>query len=284
MARSLAVANRVTDDAWLQHKVLGMALKQLAETEREVTPAEVTCDLVQSLSKTLGSADPFQKERDDWFAELEAIIPDVRRVIANSTSPIVAAATAAARANIFDDERASPGKIREELHRIGFKSPDEPSTDELAVSDWEDFAKDLSEAKDLLFAPDSGPELFFDRLFIEELVKVNPSLQITCVVRSTRTLLDANQEDADRAELAKWPGVVEVVDPGATVIGLPVNDCSREFRERYESADLVLAKGQAHFETLSDLEIRAYFLLRVKCEVFARHQGTRVGDAVLLRS
>lgn len=283
VARSLAVAARVTDDKWLQHKVLGKAMTELSETERDATPAEVMCGLVQLLSKTLGSPDPFQKEREEWFTELESVTPAVETLIAGSSDPLRTALTVAARVNVFDDERVTARRIRDELQKVGFKAPDEPCPDALAFSDYEDFKKDLAEANELLFVHDSATELPFDRLLFAQLRAVRPELRITSVVRAQRTLLDASREDAERFELSKWPGVVEVIDPGATVIGLPFNDCSREFRDIFDRSDLVLAKGQAHFETLDDLDKRAYFLLRVKCGVFARSQGSRVGDLLFFR-
>ena len=56
-----------------------------------------------------------------------------------------------------------------------------------------------------------------------------------------------------------------------------------QFREVFEAADLILAKGQASFETLADDEKTVYFLFRVKCEVMARAQGAEIGDLVFSR-
>ncbi len=79
-------------------------------------------------------------------------------------------------------------------------------------------------------------------------------------------------------------GVTRVIDPGISALGIPLNECTREFRDQFESADLVLGKGQAHYETLADGEITSYFLMRVKCQVMAKHQGVSVADIVLVKS
>ena len=65
--------------------------------------------------------------------------------------------------------------------------------------------------------------------------------------------------------------------------GVPLALVSREFRERFEATDLVIAKGAANFETLEKQEGTKYFCLRVKCDVVARHLGVARGAGVLMR-
>jgi uncharacterized protein with ATP-grasp and redox domains len=59
--------------------------------------------------------------------------------------------------------------------------------------------------------------------------------------------------------------------------------CSAEFREVFEGADLIIAKGQGNYETLSEHEANIYFLLRAKCPVVAEHIGCEVGSALLYK-
>ena len=61
-------------------------------------------------------------------------------------------------------------------------------------------------------------------------------------------------------------------------------DCSEEFRRRFREADLIIAKGQGNFETLSDEPGHLYFLFKVKCPVVASHLGLAIGYQVLKRS
>ena len=66
---------------------------------------------------------------------------------------------------------------------------------------------------------------------------------------------------------------------------------SDKFIEEYEAADLVIAKGQAAFETLEEAsggpskEKKAvFFLLRAKCAVIAGELGVSPGDCVVERN
>lgn len=48
---------------------------------------------------------------------------------------------------------------------------------------------------------------------------------------------------------------------------------SEEFRQIYAKADIVIAKGQANYECLSEENKNIYFLLMTKCAVIASDIG-----------
>lgn len=54
-------------------------------------------------------------------------------------------------------------------------------------------------------------------------------------------------------------------------------------RRRFAEADLVLAKGQGNYETLSNADADIFFILKAKCPVIARDLGCRVGSLILRR-
>jgi uncharacterized protein with ATP-grasp and redox domains len=59
-----------------------------------------------------------------------------------------------------------------------------------------------------------------------------------------------------------------VADTGAAGAGIDWDNVSGEFLELLASADLVISKGMANFETLYPRRISApsFYLLKVKCE------------------
>ncbi len=283
LRRALIAARQVTDDEWLQHKVLAKAMEELSSSEREVSPAEVMCHLSSVVGKILGSTDIYQKQRDEWASELENIASTVSEVVESSADPLETAFCVAARANVFDDERLSGAKVRDEINSIGLKAGSNECSDRLAVSDYQRFRKELEEANSLLFLHDSGPELFFDRFLFEQLSQARPELKIYSVVRSQPILLDAIALDRESSGLGELPQVEEI-DLGLHALGAPLNECPRDFRDVFEAADLVIAKGQAHFETLFSSDRRIYYLMRVKCQVMAREQGAKIGETLFFRS
>ena len=79
-------------------------------------------------------------------------------------------------------------------------------------------------------------------------------------------------------------GIVEVIDNGSDAPGTILESCSGDFCMRFEASDVVIAKGQANYETLSDSGKKGlYFLLLVKCHVLAKDLACNVGE-VLIRS
>jgi len=61
-----------------------------------------------------------------------------------------------------------------------------------------------------------------------------------------------------------------------------LDDCSPEFRKAFDDADLIIAKGQGNYETLSGVENkRIIFMLLVKCSIVARDIGCPTGMFVI---
>lgn len=58
---------------------------------------------------------------------------------------------------------------------------------------------------------------------------------------------------------------------------------SQEFREVYENADLVISKGQANYECLSEEKKKIFFLLVTKCEVNANDIGVEEKRMICMR-
>jgi uncharacterized protein with ATP-grasp and redox domains len=85
-------------------------------------------------------------------------------------------------------------------------------------------------------------------------------------------------EDATAAGLDE---VAEVVSTGSDSLGTILDRCSDDFRRRYEEAQVIIAKGQSNYETLSSEGERIFFLLQTKCPVIAQDVGVPAGSIVL---
>jgi uncharacterized protein with ATP-grasp and redox domains len=99
-------------------------------------------------------------------------------------------------------------------------------------------------------------------------------------VRGAPVINDATLEDAREAGLTeRW----DVISNGSDAPGTLLDTCSTEFRARFEAADLVIAKGQGNYESLSGCGRDVVFVLKVKCEVIGRALGCPVGTLVVRR-
>ena len=126
------------------------------------------------------------------------------------------------------------------------------------VGDVDRLKHDIECADSILFLADNAGEIVLDRLLIELL----PSDKVTVVVRGNAILNDALYAEAVEAGLTEC---VKVIDNGDNSPGTDLSRCRPEVQQAFAEADLILAKGQGNYETLSDENANIVFLLKAKC-------------------
>ena len=148
----------------------------------------------------------------------------------------------------------------------------------LSPGDFPAFSRAVKTSRHILYLCDNAGEIVFDRILVDMLRDLEKD--ITIVVKGFPVINDATEEDAAAAGL---PERATVIDNGSDGIGTLLESCSDRFHDAYRSADMIISKGQANYETLSHArDERIFFLFKVKCPVVAGHLGMREGEAVLL--
>ena len=104
--------------------------------------------------------------------------------------------------------------------------------------------------------------------------------RVTVGVRGCPTINDATLVDARESGIAS---PLRVIDNGADVPGTWLPQCAPSFVKEFDEADLVIAKGQGNYETLTEAAREVFLLLRVKCTAVARDVDQAVGSFVLRR-
>ena len=130
------------------------------------------------------------------------------------------------------------------------------------------FCRDLETGKKLLYLTDNAGEIGFDRICAEQIAKRYPNVQITFCVRGGPTLNDATREDAAAVGIP-FP----VIDNGNLIAGTQLDILGAEAKQALQSADVVIAKGQANAETLLDSGYNIYYAFLVKCIRFEERFG-----------
>jgi len=304
MDHGLGIARRTGMDEAQQREVLNRVAKMLPEFSSDATPPEMSLQINRMIRGITDEPDPFadEKEQSNRIA-LEAA-PSVRDLIARSKHPLLTAIEFAIAGNSIDlgvstdldISQALQKLVDDEEARIGAENTANFALPELK----EDLSKANSAEKEasggfsekgrdrgleggrgaLLYVADNAGEIVFDMLFIEALKREYPHLDITVAVRAAPIINDATLEDAERIGLTK---LVPVIPSGSEAPGTLLSMCTREFMDLFETADVVIAKGQGNYETLSDVERSIYLLFKTKCKVIARHSGSEVGDIMLVR-
>ena len=171
---------------------------------------------------------------------------------------------------------SAAGNIIDVIHANDYDLWDEVITtvnQELVGGGVEAFRQRINESPYLLYLADNVGETVFDRVFIETL-----DIPVIYAVKGGPILNDATREDALAAGIEQ---IAEIVETGSRAPGTILSQCSEEFQHLYEESNLILAKGQANYETLDDKGDKIFFLLRVKCPILSREIDTPLGNLVL---
>ena len=145
----------------------------------------------------------------------------------------------------------------------------------LAIDDTSKFMELLSRSKKILYLLDNAGEIVFDK-FLMQIIKEKYPVEIFAAVKSGPILNDATFEDAKQINLEE---VAEVITTGNDHIGINLKESSKEFLQHLHEADLIIAKGQGHYESITEIEHLFYkpivYVLRAKCVLVAKSLGTQ---------
>lgn len=134
-------------------------------------------------------------------------------------------------------------------------------------SEYQSLKKDLADAENIVYITDNCGEIVLDKLLIKEIQRQFPKARIIAMVRGGAVLNDATTEDAEQVGLT---GLVRVIDNGNAIAGTCPEELSAVARVALDGADVILAKGQANYETLRKCGRNIYYIFMCKCEMFAR--------------
>jgi hypothetical protein len=147
----------------------------------------------------------------------------------------------------------------------------------LGINDYENFKNSIKNSSRILYLGDNAGEIVFDRVLIEELHQIK-DLEVNFVVREKPIINDATLDDAIVTGMDK---VARIISSGSDAPATILSQCSPQLLELYYSADVIIAKGQGNYESLSEEKGNIFFLLKAKCPVVAGLLEVNVGDAIL---
>ncbi len=259
--RTMEVARPLGDDATAQAFAKELMQLYIDAPDYAASPyfGPGTADL---LRKYYGLAeDPYVREKIDSNRFVVERMEDIRSRVQAREDPVFAGLQFAIMGNYLDFS-ALKGNVSFEKLEDMLASALEM---ELDTACYEKLCGDLKEAKKLLFLTDNAGEIGFDRIFAEEIQKKYPHLEIVFCVRGGPAANDATREDA-KAVGVPFP----VIDNGTRIGGTQLELMSKESREAFEEADVIIAKGMGNCETLWGCGYNVYYGFLVKCDHFIR--------------
>jgi uncharacterized protein with ATP-grasp and redox domains len=271
VAQALNVARLTSDDPQVHERILREALRRASEADLAQSPALFGRDIHRWVRELTGQADPYLAIKQESNRLALALLPAWRERLLAAENPRLAAVKLAIAGNVIDFG------IKGDLTAAQIPAALESSFAGPFQGDVDGFFAAAERATEILFLADNAGELVFDRLLLELL----PREKITVAVKGGPAINDALLADA---QVAGLEGLVALMDTGSDGAGIVLDDCSAEFQRRFAHAGLIIAKGQANFESLDGCGQNIFFLFKVKCAVVGRHIGQAVGTLVLHRN
>ena len=269
VGQALGAARFVTDDETVHEKVLRKVTAKASEMDLSMTPPMMGQEIHRLIRQITGNKDPYRNIKNHSNQLALQMYPRLREKIKHSADPFETAVRIAIAGNIIDFAKMN-GLDDAKIHQA-IEDSFTANLSESAVNYLRDAIK---QSENILYLGDNAGEIVFDRLLLEQL----PCEKITFVVRGGPVINDATMNDALTAGVTE---LVEVIDNGSDGPGTVMETCSQQFRRRFDTADLIVAKGQGNYETLSDEDKNIFFLFKVKCPVIAKDAGLEVGSLAL---
>lgn len=181
-----------------------------------------------------------------------------------------------ARAGNYIDSASEETPSVERLDELLARAMDE----EIPERSYQAFCRDLQGAGSLLYITDNAGEIVLDVLCVQQILRVRPDIRLTTMVRGGPVLNDATIKDAEQVGLMEH---CDVVDSGTRIAGIALEKMSPEKREIVEKADMIIAKGQANFESLYGSGLPVYYSFLCKCGLFVERFGLPAYSGVFAR-
>ena len=149
----------------------------------------------------------------------------------------------------------------------------------LSINDIEELEESLKRNDEVLYLVDNSGEIVFDRLLIEKIMEYG--IDVTVAVKSGPIVNDACEREAIEAGLDE---LAEITTLGCDSGGIVEEMFSDEFRKFFDESKLIISKGMANYEGLTEMDIAGkdvFALLCTKCNPISKNLGTEIGSLVL---
>ena len=236
------------------------------------TNPEIVGENYRLIKEHTGCEDPYRETKryyNQRFLENAAMYEEKIRSVEDAVKYAIVA-------NIIDFNPVH-GNVEEDIKRY-FSQIDDL---EFSINDVGSLQRETAVAKSILYLGDNCGEICFDKILIKKLKEQNPNCRVYFGVRGEAVVNDNTVEDAYFVGMDE---VATIISNGDYSLGTILERTSAEFQKVYHEADIIIAKGQANYESLSEEKKNIYFLLMTKCKVIADDIGVKEKTLVCLQN
>lgn len=229
--------------------------EEVFRTSKTLSAPEIQTKLNAEFIKLIGTNDPFEQEKKESNQMALELYKEWKTKVFQSENPFELALRLSVAGNIMDYGVANQFDVHKTIDNVLHAS--------FAINHIKHLYNEISKANKILYLGDNTGEIVFDKLFLE--VINHP--RVIFAVKDAAILNDATLEDAMYVGIDK---ITHVISNGDTAPSTLLNRVSQEFLNHYQTADVIISKGQGNLEGLiGEQDDRIYFLLMAKCDVIA---------------
>jgi len=273
LTQALRVTKNLNLDENISKQMILMASGAIA-TYDGVTPPVAAADLYPKLSAMIEKEDLYKELKTLSTQEAMKLLPKIEQTVKETDDLLRAAIKAAVAGNVIDFATPNHFDLTEEFEKV-FQST-------FACDDESIFLEKLKKAKYFMIVGDNVGEHVFDKLLLEQISLIYPTLNLYYAVRGKPIINDVTLLEAGEIGMNE---VSSVVDSGVITPGLSYAHASAEFMELYNKMDLIIAKGMGNYECLEGVnDQRIFHLFKVKCDVVADDVNAKLGSLIFMQN
>ena len=254
-----------TKDIGLQKRAVLAGIEVLRKYLVDGAPAtHLSTKIHREAYRVLGDIDPYKVKKQQSNETAKKLLPYVKDFVAEKDS-FRRAVLASIVGNSFD------------FGVLGFDADKEIGKETVLAQfehglDVDDTERMRSMLGSVVYLADNCGEIIFDTLLFKEIKKLGGG--ITLVVRGAPILNDVTMDEVRELGIDKY--VERVLTTGSNAIGVCMQEAPAELVEALRKASLIISKGMANYETMSEYDFRPIaYLLKTKCESVAEAMGLR---------
>jgi len=263
--QALRAGRLATNDEKKIKQILDETGDMLKELSMTATPAENGAKVYNKIREITGVYDSYKEIKKRSIEEAKKMYGYLKNEIEKSDTPLETAVRISIAGNIIDFGVNTKFDLKTDVEKILYQ--------DFAYFDFESFSNQLKTAEQILYIGDNAGESVFDKLLIETINK-----KTIYAVREIPVINDSVMEDAINSDLNQ---VSTIISSGVKAPGTILNQCNDNFLEFFNSANVIISKGQGNYEGLSGVNRTIFFLLKAKCPVIAKHLNVEVGSIIL---
>lgn len=239
-----------------------------------ISAASVSSAMHKKAYNLLGNIDPYKELKELCNTTAQKVLPLARKLVYEnnpSDQELFRKAVLASVIGNFFDFGVMDLEVPIDIFDETFKQHFEKGLD---IDDTDNMFNML---QNVVYVADNCGEILLDTLVFDVIHKTGG--KITLVVRGAPILNDVTLDDIQYLNIGLK--VDKILTTGSGAIGVDIDQAPKELINAFKDASLIISKGMANYETLTEHNFGPIaYLLKAKCVPVAKDIGVELGQSV----